>query len=100
MRSLKQSQYIFLGIFLLIIAGITACQQDKPDGIAETPAPESAAAEPASTVVDELMTALNMHQFKNPVQAPDFELSSLEGNKISLSQYRGKVVFLSFWATW
>ncbi|MCX5800254.1 MAG: TlpA disulfide reductase family protein [Candidatus Eisenbacteria bacterium] len=32
--------------------------------------------------------------------APDFELSSLEGQKISLSQFRGKIVILDFWATW
>ena len=29
--------------------------------------------------------------------APDFELESLAGGKVSLSQYRGKVVILNFW---
>jgi peroxiredoxin len=32
--------------------------------------------------------------------APDFELLSLDGRQISLSQFRGKVVILDFWATW
>jgi len=32
--------------------------------------------------------------------APDFSLKTKEGRKISLSQYRGKVVILNFWATW
>ena len=32
--------------------------------------------------------------------APDFELTSLDGQRISLSQFRGKVVILDFWATW
>lgn len=32
--------------------------------------------------------------------APDFTLTDQFGNKHSLSQYRGKVVFLNFWATW
>ena len=32
--------------------------------------------------------------------APEFSLSDLKGNTISLSDYRGKVVFLNFWATW
>jgi peroxiredoxin len=32
--------------------------------------------------------------------APDFELTDLEGDIHRLSDYRGKVVLLNFWATW
>lgn len=32
--------------------------------------------------------------------APDFKLTTLEGNSISLSDYAGKKVLLNFWATW
>jgi len=32
--------------------------------------------------------------------APDFTLNDLQGNKHSLSDYRGKNVMLVFWATW
>jgi len=32
--------------------------------------------------------------------ATDFELTDLEGNKVKLSDYRGKIVFVNFWATW
>ena len=32
--------------------------------------------------------------------APDFQLPNLEGQAISLSDFRGKPVFLNFWATW
>ncbi len=35
-----------------------------------------------------------------PVDAPDFVLTDLEGNTISLSDMGGEVVFLNFWATW
>lgn len=31
---------------------------------------------------------------------PDFSATDLEGNPISLAQYRGKVVLLDFWAVW
>jgi peroxiredoxin len=33
-------------------------------------------------------------------QAPDFSVSDLQGKKITLSSYQGKVVLLDFWATW
>jgi len=32
--------------------------------------------------------------------APDFSLKSFNGQEITLSQLRGKVVLLDFWATW
>lgn len=32
--------------------------------------------------------------------APDFELETLDGKKVKLSDYRGKAVLLNFWATW
>jgi len=34
------------------------------------------------------------------VLAPDFSLKSFNGQEITLSQLRGKVVLLDFWATW
>ena len=33
-------------------------------------------------------------------EAPDFTLKDLDGNELKLSDYRGKVVVLDFWATW
>ena len=32
--------------------------------------------------------------------APDFELSTLDGKAVHLSDFRGKAVVLNFWATW
>ena len=32
--------------------------------------------------------------------APEFELPSLSGGSVRLSDYKGKVLFINFWATW
>lgn len=32
--------------------------------------------------------------------APDFRLQSLDGTDVKLSEYRGQVVLVNFWATW
>jgi peroxiredoxin len=34
------------------------------------------------------------------VMAPDFTLKDLDGNPVKLSDYRGKIVILNFWAVW
>jgi peroxiredoxin len=36
----------------------------------------------------------------SPVSAQDFLVQSLEGEWASLSDFKGRVVFLNFWATW
>jgi thiol-disulfide isomerase/thioredoxin len=32
--------------------------------------------------------------------APNFELASLDGSRLRLSNFRGRTVFINFWATW
>jgi peroxiredoxin len=41
-----------------------------------------------------------VHRVQIGKPAPDFSLPSLGGKKVSLSEYKGKAVFLNFWATW
>jgi len=36
----------------------------------------------------------------NATMAPDFTLADLEGNWVSMNQFKGKVVLLNFWGTW
>jgi cytochrome c biogenesis protein CcmG, thiol:disulfide interchange protein DsbE len=40
------------------------------------------------------------HDSGAPRPAPDFSLTDLSGRSFRLSDYRGKVVVLDFWATW
>lgn len=58
-------------------------------GCASEPAPpDSPAAPPDSPASAE------------PALAPDFTLTSLDGEPFTLSEHRGEVVVLNFWATW
>lgn len=34
------------------------------------------------------------------IMVPDFTLKDLDGNEVSLSDYKGKIVVLNFWAVW
>jgi peroxiredoxin len=36
----------------------------------------------------------------SPKPAPEFSLSDINGKKVSLSDFKGKVILLNFWATW
>jgi thiol-disulfide isomerase/thioredoxin len=37
---------------------------------------------------------------RNPDPAPDFKLTALDGQPLTIAAFEGKVVFLNFWATW
>ena len=37
---------------------------------------------------------------KRPVPAHNFKSTRLDGSKVQLTDYKGKYVFLNFWATW
>lgn len=52
-------------------------------------------AEEEETTVDSDVEGLDKGQM-----APDFELTTLEGETVKLSDFRGKRVMLNFWATW
>jgi peroxiredoxin len=36
----------------------------------------------------------------NPKRAPEFTLKDVDGKDVKLSDYKGRVVLLNFWATW
>ena len=63
---------------------------------------EKTAAQDAA-VSPEIATAFSqagLGLLKNKVPAADFKLPLLSAETRSLSDYKGKVVFLNFWATW
>jgi hypothetical protein len=90
----KNFHFIFM-ILLILLAGVYAC--DKSGPMEGAGAPELTQNEPT---VSALMDSMGIQPLSDPVTPPDFTLNSIEGEEVSLSQYRGKVVMLGFWATW
>ncbi len=60
--------------------------------------------EPAAKVMSTTLPTpeIDTNQTLNQYALADFNLrvKDLEGNTVSLSKYRGRVIFLNFWATW
>ncbi len=105
MNYFNKKIYIII-LTTLLFAGISACQNSQPEKSSQTDGTIKTEAQPDNSSVDDdndvakLLASLNMHYFSDTVTAPEFELASVKGGRVSLSQYRGNVVFLSFWATW
>jgi len=48
----------------------------------------------------ELFDKLMVEKPEKALRAPDFTLQDLSGKRLSLKDFKGKLVFLNFWATW
>ena len=88
---------IFAIILLSLLAALlikikTDKKSSEPSGISTSPA--------VSSSLPDMLASLNMLGFTETKKAPEFELTSLEGEKINLRQFHGKAVILSFWSTW
>jgi peroxiredoxin len=49
---------------------------------------------------EDLFSKIKISPIKGDKKAPDFSLKDLTGEKVELGQFKGKVIFLNFWATW
>ncbi len=80
----------------------TAAEDDaasKSAGADESDSEVSASSED-SEESDESADAASTDSEEETLMAPDFTLVDQYGNTHSLSDYRGKLIFLNFWATW
>jgi len=79
--------FSFRGFVLLLVAALLAAAVPSD-------------AQPARSPVINYKLIPNLDEVKDHPVAPDFTLATLEDKKVSLKDFRGKLVFLNFWASW
>ncbi len=79
----KQRSYIYTGVFLTIIFMLFIMNNTNGE-------PEEGPLPPG----------YNPNSITSERIAPDFELPTTDGKKLKLSDYKGKIVIVDFWATW
>jgi len=90
--SSKSNKNLFTLIAIIIVAALAALYVFMPEK--SNSQAGNAEANSARTVSEN-----SGSQEEYPVAA-DFSLKDTDGNVVNLSEYRGKVVFVNFWATW
>jgi peroxiredoxin len=55
---------------------------------------------PSGGSEEDLFSKIKISPIKGDKKAPDFSSKDLTGKKVELGQFKGKVIFLNFWATW
>lgn len=91
---------IFMGVMMFTgwMNGVTGYLSGFTTGTtasSKAPASSQSTSQPAASAASSTSAPA-----KEPVAAPDFTLTDQNGVSHTLSDYRGKVVFLNFWATW
>ncbi|MHB1392180.1 MAG: TlpA disulfide reductase family protein [Clostridia bacterium] len=104
---MKKSVIIWTtAIILMIIAVYTTNTYNAKSSIEKTPPRQNqqtgqATPTPSPTPADSSQSGSQPTKEKINLMADyDFTLEDLNGNKVTLSQLKGKKVFLNFWATW
>jgi len=84
----------YLSVFLVIVVGATFMGSlKKTDGVL-------AATLSSDKKSDSLYRDFGVLKVPRIAPPMDFKLKDIKGKSVRLSDFRGKVVFLNFWATW
>lgn len=86
---MNKKAWIWITAAVLVVAAISFGYFNDQKETAQTSKMEQTKTEPVTTA----------QQNKYPV-APDFALKDLKGKTVRLSDYKGKIVIIDFWATW
>lgn len=90
---MKRSIIIWtIALTLIAIAIYTTYQYNNQPAPAPTPS-EAQTQQPSNTTAPE-------EEVLDSIDALDFKLTDLAGKEVSLSDYKGKIIYVNFWASW
>ena len=119
--NVKNRQMVILTAILVFAIFISSCNGIVTPGIESKPTETTTESKPTETTMESKPTEITMeskptetttetkqtettgektYDFSEGSEAKDFEVELLTGEKVKLSDYRGKVVLLNLWATW
>ena len=80
---------------------VRLCQLQAPQAICTAPGTRCCSPETANnqSVQQDVAADEGLPDLRGK-RAPEFSLRTVEGKKLSLSDYKGKAVLINFWATW
>ena len=88
---------IIAALLIGLIAGASVLYSKlSKDYKGDSLSPTSSATDTASNSTSETSSETDEEKFS----APDFKVLNMDGNEVSLSDFKGKPIVLNFWATW